>query len=142
MSSRRKLSKQPEIALTFFLDQGLGRYDVAEAVRACQFIAKPAHEVYPEAGNFAVDDDVWIRRCAEEGWIALTKDSAILRHHREALHGERLRVFAFDSAKLTGTQMAERFEFHANRINARCAKPGPFVDILHSTTIERRWPSD
>ena len=140
VSSRRKQSKQPEEQLTFFLDQGLGRHDVSEAVRSCNFIAKPAHEVYPEAGNFAVDDDIWIRRCAEEGWVALTKDAAILRDHREALKGNGLRVFAFDSAKLTGAQMAERFTLHSNRIASRCKKPGSFVDILHSKTIERRWP--
>lgn len=140
MSSRRKRSKQPEPHLTFFLDQGLGRYDVSAAVTSCGFVSLPAHKVYPDAGHTPVDDDVWIRRCVTEGWIALTKDTAILRHHKDVLEGSGLRIFAFDSAKLTGQMMAERFSFHAGRIAARSRQDGPFVDVLHTRKIERRWP--
>lgn len=141
MSSRRRRS-QPKESLTVFLDQGLGRYDVAEAVRNAGFACLPAHEVYPEAGHTPVDDDVWIQRCADEGWVALTKDTAILRHHKSSLVGETLRVFAFDSAQLTGAQMAERFSKHALGIERRCHKPGPNVYVLHAHTIELRWPSE
>ena len=140
MSSRRKQSKQPDKKLTLFIDQGLGRYDIPGAVAAAGFISMPAHEVYPEAANSAVPDDVWIERCASEGWIALTKDTAILRDHKDSLQGKGLRVFAFDSARLTGLQMAERFERHQHRIARRSRNDGPFVDVLHSKTIERRWP--
>lgn len=140
MSSRTKRSRQPDSVLTFFLDQGLGRYDVAAAVRSAGFVCLPAHEVYPEAGRSPVADDVWIQRCAHENWVALTKDTAILRHHKHALSGKNLRVFAFDSARLTGVDMAARFVNLSNRIAQRCRRPGPFVDVLHATSIERRWP--
>ena len=78
MGGARRKRSQPETQITFFLDQGLDRYDVAQAVR---------------------------------------------------------------TARLTGSQMAERFAVHASRIELLCQKPGPFVDVLHSRTIERRWPS-
>lgn len=98
--------------------------------------------MYTDAGHSAVDDDVWIERCASERWVALTKDTAILRHHKPALRGQGLRVFAFDSARLTGTEMASRFTNLASQIVVRSEDKGPFVDVLHSSTIERRWPAN
>ena len=76
----------------------------------------------------------------KDGWRS--KDTAILRHHKSSLVGETLRVFAFDSAQLTGAEMAERFSKHALGIERRCHKPGPNVYVLHAHTIELRWPSE
>ena len=92
-SGRAKRQLDPT-SFEFFLDRGLGRYDVAEMLRS-------------------------------RGHVA---------------HAMAVRMVSLDSSKLTGDQMAARFEFHLNRIIQRCNKPGPFFDVLHATNIERRYP--
>ncbi|HWJ98277.1 MAG TPA: hypothetical protein VNQ33_08965, partial [Acidimicrobiales bacterium] len=71
-------------------------------------------DVYPDDGQFVADDD-WIGRASAEGWIALTKDVAIIRDHGEALAASTLRVFALPSANLTGPEMAQRFGTNLHR---------------------------
>ncbi len=36
--------------------------------------------------------------------------------------------------------MAERFDRHLNRIVQRAAKSGPYVYVVGSERLERRWP--
>lgn len=97
-------------------------------------------ELYPYGEDQRVGDDRWIVDVDRLGLIALTKDAAIVRAHRDALAASTLRVFALPNANLTGQEMADRFAHHINRIVQRARKPGPFVDILGPQRIERRWP--
>jgi hypothetical protein len=41
---------------------------------------------------------------------------------------------------LTGPMMADCFIANLNRIVRRSRRPGPFVDIVHPDSVERRWP--
>lgn len=73
------------------------------------------------------------------GWIALTKDSRLIRDHREVLERSALRVFALDSSNLTGVEMTDRYRGHLNRILQRASKPGPYVYVVHHNHLELRW---
>ena len=74
------------------------------------------------------------------GWVALTKDTAIVRHHEAALRRSTLRAFALSNANLTGEEMAARFADNLHRIVQRARRPGPFVDVVQKERLERRWP--
>lgn len=96
-------------------------------------------EVFENDGQFASDDE-WIELVSAQGWIALTKDAAIVRAHIEAIRTSTIRVFALPKANLTGPEMADRVTENLYRIIQRARKPGPFVDIIQPKRIERRWP--
>ena len=81
-------------------------------------------DAFPDDGQH-VGDDEWIERVSAEGWVALTKDTALVRDHADALAASTLRVFALPNANLTGPEMAERFQANLNRIVQRPRTP-PF----------------
>lgn len=138
-SGRKRTRPEP----VFFLDRGLGRYAVAEAIRARDYRVVPMFEAYPGGADQAIGDDEWIARASNEGWIALTKDDSIRRDHADALAASRLRVFALNNANLTGEQMAERYVTHLNRIVLRAATPGPYVYVVTASGLQLRWhPGD
>ena len=135
-SSRR----QPEsLQPTFFLDRGLGKRHVAGVFNAAGLTTVLMADVFPHDGQEVSDGD-WIQRASEAGWVVLTKDAAIVRDHSDALMASTLRVFALPNANLTGPEMAARFEANLHRILQRSRKRGPFVDVVHPSRVERRWP--
>ena len=96
-------------------------------------------DVYVDGSDQQIGDDDWIADIAARGWIALTKDSNIARHHKQALTSSGLRVFAIDSANLTGEEMADRYRRHLPRILKLARQPGPYVRVIHKNDIELRW---
>lgn len=134
-SGRRRTPPEP----IFFLDRGLGRYDVANAIRARGFRVVPMFEAYPDGADQRIGDDEWIALASEANWIALTKDDAIRRNHTEALTRSRLRVFALNNANLTGAEMGERYSRHLHRIIRRSGTPGPYVYVVTASGLELRW---
>jgi hypothetical protein len=137
-SSRRPPDPDPPV---FFLDRGLGKHHVAAMLTARGFTAVLMSEVFPDDGQH-VGDGEWIDRASDEGWVALSKDGALVRDHVASLEASTIRVFALPSSNLTGPEMAERYETNLHRIIQRARKPGPFVDTVHPTRLERRWPPD
>ena len=97
-------------------------------------------DVYPGGTDQRVADPEWIRRADQEGWIALTKDPSIIRDHGDVLAQTTLRVFAFNNANVTGTELVSRLESNFNRILKRSAKPGPYVWVIARDGLELRWP--
>lgn len=140
MPSGRRITR-PEPSPVFFLDRGLGRHLVADAIRRRGYAALPMAEVYPDGTDERVSDDDWIRRADQEGWVALTKDYSIIRDHVDTLAATTLRVFSLNNANLTGPHMAERFDRHLNRILQRASKPGPYLYVVGAKGLELRWPS-
>ena len=69
----------------FFLDRGLGRHIVANAIRARGFEAFPMADVYPGGQDLCLPDPEWIRRADREGWVVISKDKAVLRDHADVL---------------------------------------------------------
>lgn len=135
-SPRRSRPERPPPI--FFLDRGLGRHYVAEALRRANNVQLMA-EVYPDGLDQTIDDPTWIGRASAEGWMALTKDACLVCYHQDALRHSTLRVFALDNANLTGPDMAARFMTQLNRIVQRARKPGPYVYVVHRDRIELRW---
>lgn len=138
-SGRRRRRPEPADPV-FFLDRGLGRFLVAEAIRDRGFVALPMAEVYPHGADEHVRDEDWILRADAEGWVALTKDYSLMRDHADTLARTSLRVFSLNNANLTGSEMADRFTTHLNRILQRASKPGPFVYVVAKKGLELRWP--
>lgn len=140
MPSGRKRQQPEKPPPIFFLDRGVGRHVVAEAIRARGCEALPMADVYPNGADQRVPDDEWIERAGREGWIAITKDYSIIRDHADDLKSSRLRVFAFNNASISGDEMASRLDRHFNRILRRAAKAGPYVYVIGKDGLERRWP--
>jgi len=139
MPSGRRRSRH-ELAPTFFVDRGLGRRLVPEVFSAAGFEVVLMADLYPGGADQTVSDDTWIADVSELGWVALTKDTAIVRHHEDALRRSTLRVFALSNANIAGKEMAERYRTNLHRIVQRTRKPGPYVDVVHKDRLERRWP--
>lgn len=135
--ARKRPEPQPPI---FFFDRGVGRHLVPEVFRTAGYEVRIMVEVYPDGNDQNVTDPEWIARASSEGWVAITKDISILRHHEDALLASTLVVFALPNANLTGDQMAARFNTHLNRIAQRSRHPGPVVWVVKADGLERRWP--
>lgn len=139
-SGRRQ--RQPEAPpQVFFFDRGVGRELVPAVFRDAGYEIRVMADVYPDGADQRIADDEWIGRASAEGWIAVTKDAAIIRHHEAALSASNLVVFCLPNANLTGEQMAERFRAHLNRIIQRARQPGPAVWVVQAKGLERRWLS-
>lgn len=121
--------KRPDSPPTFFIDRGLGRRHVADAIRGVGFDVVVMADIFPDDGQ-TVGDDEWIEVVSNRAWVALTKDAEIVRAHKAALERSAIRMFALPNANLTGPEMAERFLRNIHRIVQRATKPGPFVDIV------------
>jgi hypothetical protein len=76
----------------FFVDRSVGRYVVADAVRALGFTVHVMAEVYPADEDERVPDTQWIADADAQGWVVLTKDERITRRPQEQ---EALRVSVF-----------------------------------------------
>ena len=96
-------------------------------------------DAYPDGADQEIADDDWIERASGEGWVALTKDVAIVRDHRPALENSTLRVFALNNANLAGEQMVERYRANLNRIVQRASQPGPYVYVVTASSLDLRW---
>ena len=140
-SGRRRERPEPERP-TFFIDRSVGRRDVPNTLLLTGLDVVLMHELYPNGADQWISDDEWIEQVSALGYVALTKDPTILRSHRSALERSTLRLFAIDSAKLTGPQMAERISLHLNRVLQRARKPGPYLYVIHAHSIELRWRGD
>jgi hypothetical protein len=136
------LPKPPAPPPEFFIDRSLGRYIVAEAIRALGYVVHSMADVYPKDEDLHVRDTRWIADADANSWVVLTKDERITRHADEqlALIEGHLRVFAIGNQHLTGPVMATYYVTNINRVVQRARKPGPFVDIVHPDRVERRWP--
>ena len=140
MPSGRRRQQPDAPPPVFFLDRGLGRHLIAEAIRAQGYEALPMADVYPDGTDQRISDPEWIKRADTEGWVALTKDPSIIRDHRDVMAETKLRVFAFNNANLTGSEMVARLEINFNRILQRSRKPGPYLWVITPDGLQRRWP--
>lgn len=136
------MPRRPEQPPELFVDRSLGRHVVPEALRARGFTVHTMADVYPDGEDERVIDTRWIADADDAGWVALTKDERIFRNPEEqdALVRSRLRVFAITNQHLTGPEMAARLVTNINRIAQRSRKRGPFVDVVYSESVNRRWP--
>ena len=110
MPSGRRRQQPDQPPPVFFLDRGLGRHLIAEAIRTRGYEALPMAEVYPGRADQRIADPDWMLRADQEGWVALTKDHSVVRDHRDVLAETTLRVFAYNNANLTQPLRALQLE--------------------------------
>lgn len=96
------------------------------ALRVFGFEVKALRDVYPNDAQ-DVEDIVWIRDSAREGYIVFTANPHLLLvpHEKEAVREHRAKVFCLSSANHTLVAQALIFGRHLLRIVRRANKPGP-----------------
>ena len=85
-----------------------------------------------------VKDPVWIPQVAAEGWVIITRDSAIQGHSREVgavyEHGARMVALAGAAAR-TKFEQLEVAMANWRRIEQCVTEPGPFIYVATRTTF-------
>lgn len=138
MASRRRRSKTPSDAsparrdaeriasVTFFLDYQIGRYVVAEALRAAG-----AHvEVHIDHFSQEAPDTEWIPAVGRRGWVLITKDQHIRRNplERSAYEAANLRGFIVTGTDMGGPELAALLSRCLPGMARRVAgRPGPLL---------------
>ena len=92
-------------SLTFFLDHQIGRYQVAEILRA----AGAKIEVHLDHFGGDTPDIDWIPEVARRDWVLITKDQNIRRNplERAAYKSARLRGFIVTGKDMGGPELAQ-----------------------------------
>lgn len=92
-------------SLTFFLDHQIGRYVVADALRA----AGARVEVHLDHFPGDKPDAEWIPEVGRRVWVLITKDQNIRRNplERHAYEIAKLRGFVVTGKDLSGKELAE-----------------------------------
>ncbi|MGZ5261336.1 MAG: PIN-like domain-containing protein [Burkholderiales bacterium] len=90
--------------LTFFLDYQIGRFVVAEALRA----AGARVEVHIDHFEQNAPDTDWIPEIGQRQWVLITKDQNIRRNplERAAYKGAQLRGFVVTQKDMSGLELA------------------------------------
>jgi hypothetical protein len=92
-------------SLTFFLDHQIGRYIVADALRAA------GANVEAHLAHFSGDapDLDWIPAVGKRGWVLITKDQNIHRNplERAAYEAAKLRGFIVTGKDMGGRELAD-----------------------------------
>jgi predicted nuclease of predicted toxin-antitoxin system len=99
-------SRPPE-SYIFFVDRSLGKYVVANALRAAGAVAEAQDDHFqPDAA-----DEEWLAEVGQRKWIVLTKDNRLRYHPREkaALLRHGVRAFILTARDLRGEEMGLAF---------------------------------
>lgn len=131
-----RLDDQP----TFFVDRSLGRYLLPARLRAAGLDVVCLADIWP-AREQRLPDDSWLRRCAHEGWAALSSDDALLRDDgRETVAACGAQVFHL-KASLTAAQQADLVLTRLNSITRHFHEtPPPFLARVRQDGVRIVWP--
>jgi predicted nuclease of predicted toxin-antitoxin system len=113
-------------SLTFFLDHQIGRYTVAELLRA----AGARVEVHLDHFPGDKPDDEWIPEVARRGRVLITKDQNIRRNplERAAYRAAKLRGFVATGKDMSGKELGELLVRCLPGVVRRVAgRPGPLL---------------
>ena len=92
-------------SLTFFLDHQIGRYTVAEMLRAAGARVEVHLDHFP--GN--APDHEWIPEVGRHNWVLITKDQHIRKNPLEAAAyaAAKLRGFVVTGKDMTGNELGD-----------------------------------
>ena len=127
-----------EVSDTFFLDRGLGKHQVPNALRSAGETVICHDELYTQTTS----DVDWLQAEAGKGNLILTKDEAIGRNPLEKamVKGSGAKVFALSSASMTGPDMATAFVNARHRMKQFAKKhKGPFIAKVDRSGKVRKW---
>ena len=139
MNAHRRTSKKPSGAkrpdkpLSFFIDECLGRHDVADALTAAGAVVELHHQHFAPG----TPDAEWLPVVGSRGWIILTKDRHIRKRplEREAILASSARAFVLTAADLNGAEQAALLASTLPRIRRLCRQPGSFVATITRSGI-------
>jgi len=134
----RRSSGQPELP-HIFINRSLGKGPIRAAIVKAGFASvRTLSEVFGESDGQFTDDDVWIAKCAEEGWTVLTKDrESLLTVHRAQIEELGVKTFILPRAYLSGAQQIERIVENKFRIAQKAAKRGgPALWLVRPKRLE------
>jgi hypothetical protein len=133
-------SKPAPPEVVFFLDEGLGRYEVARALGLAGYSVKAHHELFTPG----TPDEEWLPKVGERGFVVLSKDDAIRLNHgqKQILLSANVRAFFLGRADASGSVMANAFLSAAPRmVRIAQGEPRAFIARVHPdgrvTFIER-----
>lgn len=146
MTRRLKRSKMPFAAnlsqpdqerlrsLTFFLDYQIGRYVVADALRA----AGASVEVHIDHFSQSAPDLEWIPNIGKRGWVLITRDANIRRNplERAAYEDAGLRGFVVTGKDMGGHELAALLvRSLRGMVNRVAGRPGPLLFMISRTGV-------
>ena len=139
-SKKRSDSKHAPPDAVFFVDEGLGRYDVAEPLRQAGYLVVCHHELFRDRQG--VPDEEWLPVVAEKRYLVLSKDDRIrLNPGQKAILMEAgVRAFFLNRADASGPIMADAFLIAAPRM-LRMARSEPRASWRVFTRTERSHSS-
>lgn len=125
----------------FLVDRSLGRYEVANAIRARGYVVRTLFEVYGPAEE-TLPDSMWLADAGGNGWPVLTANPHIKRvkHELEVVQAEAVQIFSLPRGNLTGREQVARFLTNLDAIVRTCQRPGPYIYSVLPDRIELRWP--
>jgi hypothetical protein len=113
-------------SLTFFLDHQIGRYQVAEALRA----AGARVEVHLDYFRGDMPDTEWIPEVSRRGWVLITKDQNIRRNplERAAYQAAKLRGFVATGKDMNAKELGELLiRCLPGMVRRAAGRPGPLL---------------
>jgi hypothetical protein len=113
---------------------------VPTAIRDAGYPVQTIHEVYGSRKAQWVQDPRWIRRCANEQWVAITRD--YLTIWRGVICEDAVRIFRVARSAETEDEQAEYVAENMAKITRLARKPGPYVYRIDRNDVEKVFPTE
>jgi hypothetical protein len=110
---------------------------VYEALEADGWTVHPMFKVWPRSENKRLDDDVWIPKVTEYGWIILAKDEFDKGNERLILRDSGARAFCIFNATLKAEVMTQRFLNNKEAIENHAGDPGPYLYAVQTDRLRK-----
>ena len=124
-SAASSTSRPPE-PLTFFLDESLDSSTVATALSDAGARVERSTLHFPRG----TQDEVWLAKAGQNGWVVLTRDQRIRYRQLErlALEAAKVRAFVFTGGNVTSKDTGAILAGALDRMASIArADPGPFI---------------
>lgn len=125
---------------TFLVNRSLGRYRLPNRLREVGLAVVLLADLWP-GDEQELSDEVWLRKVAAEGWVALSSDDGLLRDFGEERVADcGARVFHL-KASLSARDQSALVVSHLASIVACCERnPAPFIARVRQDDVRLSWP--
>jgi hypothetical protein len=120
-----------------FVDRSLGRIRVPQLLRTAGIRLVTLAERYGVPADEQVTDEQWLTEAGERGEVVFMKDDRVRYNVAEkaAIKRHQIQCFCLARQDLAAQEMADRFLRSIARIEAACAREGPFVYSVQANRI-------
>ena len=112
---------------------------IPDALRDLGYECQSIYDVYGLQQAQYVDDPDWIRRCAVEQWIAITRD--YLRLWRHVICEDHVRIFRVARSAETEDEQVEYVRMNIGKIVQRARHRGPYVYRVDPKDVKLYFPT-